>query len=851
MFAEEQAGNPAKKRADEAKARRLRAKREQEAKEQRKRNELERREREGDAATVTAECRKKQEVDAKMISQGDDVDCARTTTPSAAVASLEVHTATQRAAEQRKVRAEVRARVSAATLIQSIFRSKFVALMAREEQRRIFDSRVSDLNSLARILKQSTKAEYVPPPATVSIMTVQFLFFACPISIRKQRPGGELTLDSGTMIINERDLFRWTNLVKNLFTPGVSSDNLDLDPLLPWMGSAEGRRRHQKVLHLCISSISRKQSPHFKKEVMSRYTTSTLAGDNTSSSEKCYSSVDLFLRIILRLGGHQYSGEQRNAVYLKSYSLLMQRVAPSECRYNCDLISSLRSVLLFGPTGTNPPIPGDAGRLREKCATTDEKEMASLLLKLVVEFISSLEEVGTDQMLVHFLSSRFMCEVMTVPLLTWKCWPSSYERLLRNNASSEHLKEKANPVPPLVLCIHRFINMHADLISDGRIETVLLMPDVSLATCPAPAVLCLLANVIQIGKTCEEFIGMKIHYDRAAEYFNFLSVLVNVSPLGTFCSRMSAVEWVSVGSSTTPIVLSDVVCEQASAVLSDSYVRALFTCAINDDKLDTKNVISTKTNKDEEHEKNLLDIGMSSAASIAAKEAMIDRNRSIWQSSKWAKQLAALISGPREKKYAVCKSTDTRSVGQLMNTSSISRQLANGQAPINTSVTSVCSSHDASNGGTKQPPRHEYSIIFLLSLCRFYGIVISRWGGHGKEDLVKRGRKSKEDSKIVKDIAVATAEPCVTALLNVLCFSTSFLTSAWAIIQSNSRVVTDLYDVIDVNKRAAPIRTLTAHQSFRRLQQSDNVGALVLLIFVTCLSHTLIVTDDVEIHELE
>ena len=53
MFTDELAGNPAKKRADEAKARRLRAKREKEAKELRKRKELERRER--DAAATASE----------------------------------------------------------------------------------------------------------------------------------------------------------------------------------------------------------------------------------------------------------------------------------------------------------------------------------------------------------------------------------------------------------------------------------------------------------------------------------------------------------------------------------------------------------------------------------------------------------------------------------------------------------------------------------------------------------------------------------------------------------------------------------------------------------------------------
>jgi ubiquitin-protein ligase E3 C len=389
--------------------------------------------------------------------------------------------------------------------------------------------------------------------------------------------------------------------------------------------------------------------------------------------------------------------------------------------------------------------------------------------------------------------------------------------------------------------------MYADALSDGRVESVLSMSDVSLTSCPAPAVLCLLANLIQIGRTCEAISGVNptvFHYTGAAEYFNFLASLINSAPLGTFSSRMSAVEWVSVGASSTPVVLSDVVIEQASAILSDSYVRALFTLAINDDELNTKTVINTKTEKDGKHEKDVEDIGMSSATSVAAKEALADRNRSFWQSSKWAKKLTTLLSGPEN--HAASKSTDSnRGVGKLMNTSSISRQLANGKGSVTNAVLS------------SQGANHEYSVLFLLALCRVYGTIISRWGGNGKEDLVRRARRSIDCAKFGKEFASANIEPCVTALLNVLCFSTSVVMSSWAIVQSNARVVSDLYAVIDVSKGAAPIRMLSINPTYKRLQHSHygacdgNVGAATLLLFVTCMSHTLIVTDDVEIHEME
>jgi len=866
MFTDELAGNPAKKRADEAKARRLRAKREKEAKDLRKRNELDRQQREAAAAAALS--------GGENLAVSNDAGAASGISSSSSVSHVdgddhsataiqatpisEALTAVQKAAEQRRLRAEARARVLAATSIQSFVRCKLVAAKARDGQRTIFDKRMSDLITLSSILKQSTKADYVPPPATVSIMASQFIFFACPTAIRKHLPSGEIKLNSGSMVMEGRDLPRWTKLVKNVLLPGVSSDDLDLDPLLPWMESFGGRRRLLKVLAMCVTSISAKQNAARKSPAKS------FTFSDEGSTDKCYCSVDSLLRAILRLNASKemntsgkYSGgarNVRNVVYQKSCSILMQptnngSTQPPEIPFICDLISSLRSLLLFGPTRANPPIPGDAGRLREHCVTNDEKERASILFRLTVELISSMEVFGTDQMSLNCLCSRFISEVMTVPLLTWKVRPASYE----------HLIEGAKRVPRLVNYIHRYINMHADALSDGRVESVLDMSDVSLTSCPAPAVLCLLANLIQIGRTCEAISGVNptvFHYTGAAEYFNFLASLINSAPLGTFSSRMSAVEWVSVGASSHPVVLSDVVIEQASAIVSDSYVRALFTLAINDDELDTKTVINTKTEKDGKHEKDLEDIGMSSATSVAAKEALADRNRSFWQSSKWAKKLTTFLSGPEN--HAPKSLDSNRGVGKLMNTSSISRQLANGKGSVtNAMITSQVAFGREINDSNAKKPNHEYSVLFLLALVRAYGTILSRWGGNGKEDLVRRARRSIDDAKFGKEFASASVEPCVTALLNVLCFSTSVIMSSWAIVQSNPRVVSDLYAVIDVNKGAAPIRTLGTHPTYKCLQHSHfgagdgNVGAAVLLLFVTCMSHTLIVTDDVEIHDME
>lgn len=530
MFADERA-DTAKKRADEAKQRRIRAKREKEAKEARKRKELERREASAGAAdssattSVVASKGTSGVAGASPIANTKESEANATITTSTfshtpTQSSDEPQTVAQKAAEQRKIRAEARAKVSAATHIQSIVRSKQSAATAREEQRNIFDRRVSDLIALAGILKRTQQndgnnGDYIPPPATASIMTTQFLFFAYPTTLKKR----EVKLENASMILEDRDLSRWTKLVKHVLLPGMSSENSDLDPLLPWMESLAGKLRLEKVLELCVSSISR------KRKVSKGNTAANVTTCDRSNASDCYASVDSFLRTILRLGipteggGSVYRGSTRDAVYQKSRAMLLQSVssnqqsiAPSSGSkgqdnepVSCDIMLSLRFILLYGSDGNTAPIPPDAERLRDKCISKDEKERIGLLFSLTADLLASPDSSGGD--IGTYLSSRFVTEVLTVPLLVWKIPPSAYERLIQTTGSKTP--------PQLVVYIHHFINWNADKISDGRIDVALNVNGVSLSVCPAPAVLCLLANLTQIGKQCVLINGMdpkRFHY---------------------------------------------------------------------------------------------------------------------------------------------------------------------------------------------------------------------------------------------------------------------------------------------------------------------------------------------------
>lgn len=94
------------------------------------------------------------------------------------------------------------------------------------------------------------------------------------------------------------------------------------------------------------------------------------------------------------------------------------------------------------------------------------------------------------------------------------------------------------------------------------------------------------------------------------------------------------------GSHHTPIVLSTVVIEQCKLLLVDSFVRSLFNCA-DSPTLGTEEVLRAKNDKDLKHEKDLAEVRTSSAASLAAKEARVDRNKGFWQSSRWARKLSS------------------------------------------------------------------------------------------------------------------------------------------------------------------------------------------------------------------
>jgi hypothetical protein len=129
-----------------------------------------------------------------------------------------------------------------------------------------------------------------------------------------------------------------------------------------------------------------------------------------------------------------------------------------------------------------------------------------------------------------------------------------------------------------------------------------------------------------------------------------MTLLLDVVPIGALSSRESEVGWIEEGSHLQPLILSTVVREQCKLVLVDSFTRELFNIAIDLSTVDTDAILQQKDSKDKKLEKELDEIKSQSVVSVAASEAMADKNNGVfWKKSKWAKNLANKMVSAKER----------------------------------------------------------------------------------------------------------------------------------------------------------------------------------------------------------
>jgi ubiquitin-protein ligase E3 C len=821
MFAEEHAGNASRKRAEQNRARRQKIKQQQEKK--------------ALAKPSTNDQAGSKDADTTTATSPPSAVSATATgvTPPKHVAATNQLSAVEKAEQQRKIRTDAAALQKAAVRVQSVYRAYQSNQTIRIEETKLLSQRLQDVSTLRTLLQQKSMVDYVPPPATSTVLLQKLLFVTKRIPVLSQARSIRIQALTAFPLLQQ--------VLDFAVLPGIQSKDDSLNPCEVWMQSSHGRYRFKELMRLVLVSVT-----------------------HTGISDAASQSTIRFLRVVLGLDEAAGSSPSRQTLVQYARSFLLPRIpadvnAPPSSKSkesappyalpgaSLDLIAALRHYLLFIVAGPDP-IPHNAVALREGCVPVLARNRAGALLQVVLRAVLSTPIDAERRM----LQSRLVKEILTVPLLTWKVSPESLSEWVQTS------KAPSASRLPLVTLLQTFADENLSSIAAGDIETLLPSTDLPLTLCAATTTQCLLANLVQLGRICPSISGVNVNqvdYTSAAIYFDFVTLLLDVVPLGTFSSRDSVVEWITIGGGHhKPVVLSPVIIDQCKLLLVDSFVRRLFNCAIDTDALDTEKVLASKNDKDIKHEKDLLEVGASSAATLAAKEARMDRNRSFWNSSKWARKLtkgvAGLLSGDGGKEGKTSSKKSNGGEGSLMDTSSVSRKLAGG-AHDRSSTSAVLDESDDKSSGVLN--KREYSSDLLFALCRTFSVVLARWGGGGKDDIVRRISGSHSNGE--REIATAKPEPCVLLLLNVLCFSTPILKVTWSIIQSDDATVSDLYKIIDSDNGDTPVRRLKVSPSFsppgKSGRRAKHDGAILLYMFTRILSHSLIITDDIEIHDMD
>lgn len=468
MFAEELKGNTARKRQDEVRARRRQLKQQQQKKEQEKKE---------DVATTT-------------IPSSEATSIATIPTPSASVVREETSfrapatessakpSAVATALQQRQLRQEQQLKQKSAVTIQSTYRAYHSNSRLVQEQALLLSQRLKDLETLRNLILQKTNVEYVPPPATATVLARQLLFLTK--SIPWKRADG--TRNTETVLRNPTDdASRLQQTLQYVLLPGIIGKDDNLDPILTWMDDSRGRMRLMELLRLCFVTLATK-TVHSSKVFVA--IESFLNSPATSSIvEQC--------RVMLPT---IYSSD---AVFSPPpiADKLKRNILPFSLTGSpLDIIHILRYQLLFG---CGKPIPSDAEKRRESCVPAKQREKNDVLFRLTLDAVQSAG-AGVER---RRLQSRFVADILMVPLLTWKVSIDCISKLLVPDSTTHRS-------PPVFLAMLKsFVQQHAEAISSGTIASTLPSLDVPMTLCPATSTQCLLANMVQIGRICPSLNG--------------------------------------------------------------------------------------------------------------------------------------------------------------------------------------------------------------------------------------------------------------------------------------------------------------------------------------------------------
>jgi hypothetical protein len=488
MFSDELAGNASRKRQEQAKARRRKI-----VEEQRKRKE-------GNETTYSSD---------KKVLQSASCRVEDTTKERKKSVPIEdfkkefnvgIKTSkglvVDKALEQRELRSVQKRSNLAAERIQSSFRAYVSNKKLIVEQKAILGKRLNDLVAVSKLLAKQNQ-EFCPPPSMVSLMLNQMLFVMH--SRPRMRKIRQTKSDIGAIEFQyfsqisdsfvESDAKIIARVIEFGVIPGLLSSDRNLDPSSVWLQSAEGKIKLIKLMRLCIFLIIARQYTSTKRSDVNKQ----------NKSSKLAASEDdvlvIYRMISIIIGPNETEHEERSEVATFCRTLFFscrnradypisigKRPIKEE---NLDLISLLRTFLLF-PSGMKlNVIPRNADSLREKSISACDRSRADGLYNLISNLAWDRNDTVT--------SSRLFAEIFTVPLLTWRLEQSTIDNIVGKRSKDEKLDN-----PPFIYFMEAFLNVHGNSDMGECIPS----HDVPITICPSPPLLSLCANMSQLGAIC-------------------------------------------------------------------------------------------------------------------------------------------------------------------------------------------------------------------------------------------------------------------------------------------------------------------------------------------------------------
>ena len=495
---------------------------------------------------------------------------AKTSTASASASGAlsQPLSAVERAAAERKARQQLKHQSQSATKIQSLYRAHKSNTALYIRQAELLDKRLADLQTLGNILLKANKGQYVPPPATATTLTLQLLYLThrTPWRRRDASPDGsahwgtEKKLSLGANIGSDKDsqilldcadgtanLRRLTIYLSCVVLPGIMSSDDDMDPFLPWLDTYVGRRRVDQLLRLCMEALTgfRTGGGNASSSTCQRKGSTPTASATTSTAPRSVSveeeattgAGEAVCNLFRQLIGVDRDNKARPAVlsYCRSKLILPEGcidMSPGQSYYkhpgddNLDLIRQTRTLLLYGICG-GQPIPDTAEVMRERCVSERDRIRADRAVSLLVDILIGVKGKATAYLAdLGKLLSRFVEEILTVPLFTWKVSPVTTRRLVTPAPVT-------NNFIPIIDMLRAFASRHAEDLSVGEVCSVLPSLDVPMTKCPSPAIMCLLANTVQFGQMCIPINGSdpKLFDYRATNLFFLVMASLVTRPL--------------------------------------------------------------------------------------------------------------------------------------------------------------------------------------------------------------------------------------------------------------------------------------------------------------------------------